>query len=162
VFNISRDKTLAWLDFDGTSLPNGTLLARVVAFSSPPGGAGQEIEVMPVRTWYLRNEPQPALNGPIPAPTTMPEAWLRLVDLPFVDPEPLAEMMRLDDASYSRLMTDEPERVRQTMYRYAPANVVLFPAPLGFVGPWDSCLQQPALLACREAMNNMIGLMNSK
>jgi hypothetical protein len=162
VFSIADDKTHAWLDFDGTALPNGTLLARIVAFDVPPGASGREIVAMATRTWFLRNDPQPALSGPIPAPGWMPEVWLQLNDLPWVDPEPLNEMMRLDDVAYQELMTNEAERVRQTMRRYVPQHVLLFRAPLGFTGPWYACVDQPAPAACREAMNLTIGLMNGK
>lgn len=161
-FSISTDRTLAWLDFDSSTLPNGTLLARIVAFNAPPGAAGQEVVAMAPRTWQLRNDPQPPLGGPIPRAGFMPEVWLTLQDLPWVDPAPLQEMMARDDAAYQQLMTNEPDRVRQTLLTYIPAHVVLFPAPHGFTGPWYACLQQPAPSACREAMNLTIGLMNGK
>lgn len=161
-FSVSGDRTLAWLDFNSSTLPNGTLRARIVAFNAPPGAAGLEILAMAARSWQLRNDPQPTLSGPIPRAGFMPEVWLTLQDLPWVDPAPLQEMVARDDTAYQQLMTAEPDRVRQTLLTYIPAHVVLFPAPHGFTGPWYACLQQPAPGPCREAMNLTIGLMNGK
>ncbi|NEX64599.1 DUF4214 domain-containing protein [Noviherbaspirillum galbum] len=56
VFQVSPDKTYAWLDFNTANLPDGLLTARISAFNVP-GGAPNAIEsvVMPARTWQLRN-----------------------------------------------------------------------------------------------------------
>lgn len=161
-FQISSDRTLAWLDFDSRVLPNGTLLARIVAFNTPAGASGAQIVAMDVRSWQLRNDPQPPLDGPIPRAGYMPSVWLTLEDLPWVDPAPLQEMMRLDDANYQQLLSEEPQRVRDTMLTYVPAHVLLFPAPRGFTGPWYACLDAPTPGSCREAMSLAIGLMQSK
>jgi hypothetical protein len=56
VFNISADKTRAWLDFDTRSWPNGPLEVRISAFSVPAGQPNAtEIVAMPVRRWELRH-----------------------------------------------------------------------------------------------------------
>jgi hypothetical protein len=56
VFNISGDRTFAWLDFDSTQLPNGVLDARISAFNQGPGEAGaMEIVAMPARQWTLQH-----------------------------------------------------------------------------------------------------------
>lgn len=60
VFNITGDKTLAWLDLDTTALPNGPLNVRISAFDVPPGQAGQEIIVMPALTWQIANTSPPS------------------------------------------------------------------------------------------------------
>lgn len=162
-FHINQDKTLAWLDFDGNGLPNGNLFARIVAFSTPPGENGQQIEVMAPRTWLLRRYPVPALSGAIPPASYMPEVHLVFPDFPYVDPQPLNEMMSLDDAAFERLMNDEPERVRQILHTYLPVHVVLMPpVPNGFYGPWYACTGTPQHASCREAMAYMIGIMNGK
>jgi hypothetical protein len=162
VFTISADKTLAWLDFDTTSLPNGELLARIVAFSAPAGQGGMAVEVMPTRRWYLFNDPQPALKGAIPAAFYMPQVWLTMADLPYVNPQPLRDMMALGDGAYQQMLSSDGARVRQTLRTYLPAHVVLIPAPRGFMGPWDSCLQSLGAPACRSAMSSMISLMDNK
>lgn len=161
-FTISADKTSAWLDFDTTSLPNGVLLARIVAFSAPAGQGGVAAEVMPTRRWDLFNDPQPTLKGAIPAAFYMPQVYLTLSDLPYVDPQPLRDMMALGDAAYQQMLSSDGARVRQTLRNYLPAHVVLLPAPRGFSGPWDSCLQSLGAPACRLAMNSMISVMNNK
>lgn len=56
VFNISGDTTLAWLDLDTRTLPNGPVQLRVSAFNVPAGQPGAvEIVTMPVRTWTIAN-----------------------------------------------------------------------------------------------------------
>lgn len=61
VFNITGDRTVAWLDLDTTKLPNGPLNVRVSAFDVSAGQAGaREIIVMPARTWNISNVASPA------------------------------------------------------------------------------------------------------
>jgi hypothetical protein len=60
VFNISADKTRAWLDFDTTTLPNGPLGVRISVFNVPAGQSGaSEIIAMSARTWNINNAPLP-------------------------------------------------------------------------------------------------------
>jgi Domain of unknown function (DUF4214) len=54
VFNVSADKTFAWMDFDPGTLPNGPLDVRISAFNVPAGQANAaEIVAMPPRRWQL-------------------------------------------------------------------------------------------------------------
>lgn len=163
VFTVSADRTMAWLDFDTRTLPNGTLLARISAFDRPAGTAGAtEVVAMPARSWLLRNEPPPA-PVQIPAASYMPEVHISNLALPYVDPQPLVEMMQLGDDAYEALLRDGWSQVEGVMHRYIPPHVILMPpTPMGFSGPWDACMSMHTRLACREAMNNMIGLMMSK
>lgn len=60
VFNITGDRTLAWLDLDTTRLPNGPLAVRVSAFDVAAGQPGaREIVAMPARTWNISNAAPP-------------------------------------------------------------------------------------------------------
>ena len=60
VFNITGDRTVAWLDLDTTRLPNGPLTVRVSAFNVPAGQPGAlEIVAMPARTWNINNAATP-------------------------------------------------------------------------------------------------------
>ena len=61
VFNITGDRTIAWLDLDTTKLPNGPLNVRISAFNVPAGQPGAaEIVAMPARTWNISNATPPA------------------------------------------------------------------------------------------------------
>lgn len=61
VFNITGDRTIAWLDLDTTKLPNGPLNVRVSAFNAPAGQSGAvEIIAMPARTWNINNAAPPS------------------------------------------------------------------------------------------------------
>jgi hypothetical protein len=62
-FTVSPDKTSARLDFDTTTVPNGTLTIRISAFDTPPGQPGNEIVAMSARTVVLRNQPPPTGNA---------------------------------------------------------------------------------------------------
>lgn len=56
VFNVSTDKTYAWLDFDTSALPDGQRSVRISAFDVPAGQAGaKEIIAMPTRSWNFSN-----------------------------------------------------------------------------------------------------------
>ncbi|MFC7515263.1 DUF4214 domain-containing protein [Herbaspirillum sp. GCM10030257] len=161
-FNVSADKTFAWLDVDTTTMPNGIMVARIVAFSAPPGQGGSETTVMPARTWNLYNSPQPGLIGPIPPASFRPQVTLQVSDLPYVDPQPLVTMMQMDEASYRQMLLSEPARVRQAMQTYIPAHVSLYPVSLGFSGEWYACVSEMNYIACRDMMNAMIAIMNSR
>lgn len=55
-FNVSADKTFAWLDFDTRALPDGPSDLRVSAFNVAPGQPGA-IETIPMTTrrWHVSN-----------------------------------------------------------------------------------------------------------
>jgi hypothetical protein len=56
VFNVSADKTMAWLDLDSRSLPDGARDVRISVFNVTEGQPGAvEIVAMPARRWELRN-----------------------------------------------------------------------------------------------------------
>ena len=56
VFNVSADRTRAWLDFDTRSLPNGVKDVRVSAFNVTEGQPGSmEVIAMPPRQWNVAN-----------------------------------------------------------------------------------------------------------
>ncbi len=55
-FNVSADRTRAWLDFDSRSLPDGIRNVRISAFNVLPGQPkATEIVAMPARQWNFRN-----------------------------------------------------------------------------------------------------------
>lgn len=59
-FNVSADKTFAYLDLDTTSVPNGPLRLRISAFDAPAGSPdATEVIAMSTRTWTFRNDPPP-------------------------------------------------------------------------------------------------------
>ena len=56
VFNVSKDKTHAWLDFDTRSLPDGMRNVRISAFNVTEGQSGaKEMVAMPAREWNFSN-----------------------------------------------------------------------------------------------------------
>ncbi|SNS88738.1 hypothetical protein SAMN06265795_108133 [Noviherbaspirillum humi] len=58
VFTLSQDKTVAWLDLDTRTLPNGPVTARISAFNVAAGQPNAiELIAMSPRTWTISNAP---------------------------------------------------------------------------------------------------------
>lgn len=87
---------------------------------------------------------------------------MSLEEIPYCDPAPLEEMMAMDDASYQNQLSNHWTDVEKLLHRYIPPNVTVYPAPRNFIGAMDSCLQLHGLSACREYMNQLIGLNKGK
>ncbi|WP_192805034.1 DUF4214 domain-containing protein [Noviherbaspirillum aerium] len=67
VFNVTADRTYAWLDFDTRALPNGPVDVRISAFNVAAGQPGAvEIVPMPARRWNIGN----GSTTPAPVPFT--------------------------------------------------------------------------------------------
>lgn len=65
VFNVSTDRTYAWLDFDTRSVPDGSIDVRISAFNVPAGQPDAiEVVPMPARRWQIRN----GITAPPPVP----------------------------------------------------------------------------------------------
>ena len=55
-FNVSADRTMAWVDLDTRSLPDGVRDVRISAYNVTEGQAGaSEIVAMPARRWTVAN-----------------------------------------------------------------------------------------------------------
>ncbi|TFW10113.1 DUF4214 domain-containing protein [Oxalobacteraceae bacterium OM1] len=75
VFNVSADGTVATLDFDTRTLPNGARDFRISAFSAPSGDpSAAEIVAMPVRQWVINNNAPPPVPVFTAAVTNAPNA----------------------------------------------------------------------------------------
>ncbi|WP_151446983.1 hypothetical protein [Lacisediminimonas profundi] len=60
-FSVAADGRSASLEFDTTTVPNGPLTLRILAWNLPAGSTGAgEVLVMAPRTWLFANEPPPA------------------------------------------------------------------------------------------------------
>ena len=63
-FNISADKTYAWLDFDTRALADGLADLRISAFNVTPGQANaSEIVAMPARQWNISSGNNGSFSG---------------------------------------------------------------------------------------------------
>jgi hypothetical protein len=66
-FNVSADRTMAWVDLDTRSLPDGVRDVRISAYNVTEGQAGaSEVIAMPARRWTVANG-----TGPFTATATM-------------------------------------------------------------------------------------------
>lgn len=59
VFNISADKTFAWLDLNSRLVSGLAAGVRISAFNAPAGQPATEIVAMPARIWNISNPPSP-------------------------------------------------------------------------------------------------------
>lgn len=59
VFNISENRSFAWLDLDTRLLSVPTATVRISAFDAPAGQPANEIVAMPARAWSVSNPPSP-------------------------------------------------------------------------------------------------------
>ena len=71
-FNISADRTQAWLDLDTRALSDGARDVRISAFNVTQGQAdASEIVAMPARRWVWRNSPPSGSGTPFTANVTI-------------------------------------------------------------------------------------------
>ncbi|HEY4542392.1 MAG TPA: hypothetical protein VIG66_08470, partial [Noviherbaspirillum sp.] len=123
VFNVNTEGTSAWLDFDTTTVPNGTLTVRINAFDGAAGSSGaSEQAVMQPRTWRLQNDPPPfgsqagraarcqmmglpytpvddaqpvvCVEWALPSPPVPPEQCTTKLDTPYSNPEDRLPVLR--------------------------------------------------------------------
>jgi hypothetical protein len=88
---------------------------------------------------------------------------ITLDDLDYRKPDKLVELMALSDAEFASLLANDWKHVENTLQKYIPAGVDFAPpVPLGFYGPWQSCMTSHYPAACREHISQLIGLMESK
>jgi hypothetical protein len=163
VFDISADKTGANILFDTTKLPNGILSVRVSAFDKPAGTSGaNEIVAMPTRNWTLVNNPEPFVTS-IPPANVMPEVHISLSHLPYVDPQTLEDLTAQDNVAFADMVANDWPKVESAIRMYVPATVIFYPpTPLGFHAAYDACIGGHNPVGCRETMNYLIGVMQSK
>lgn len=162
-FTVSPDKTMATLNFNTASLPNGTLRLRVSAYDRPAGTAGaSEAVVMPMRQWQVQNA-TPAAPTAVPDASYMPLVMLPFANLPYVDPQALNDLWAMSDAAFSDYVTNNWTQFEGTLRRYVPSNVEFdFPTPNGFYAAWSSCLATHGATACHETVLYLRGLMLNK
>lgn len=88
---------------------------------------------------------------------------ITLADLPYVDPQPLDQMLAMNDAGFASMLASQWPQVETVLHTYIPPDVDFnFPTPMGFIGPWKSCMTEHSPAACREHMNQLASLMRSK
>lgn len=75
--------------------------------------------------------------------------------LPFNDPQPLLQLMTLDDSAFLRRLFDTGSGP-DILDRLFPSGQTVYPMSHGFAGPQSTCLQTRSALACRLYMADMI------
>jgi hypothetical protein len=84
VFNVSADRTYAWLDFDTRSVSNGARDVRISAYNVMEGQPGaREIVAMPARRWNINNGSSTApsftaITAMAPPHGSMISGWITL------------------------------------------------------------------------------------
>jgi hypothetical protein len=80
---------------------------------------------------------------------------------PYRDPQPLQDLLKLNDAQLqSRLNSDWPA-IRQTLEGFAPSAAASRPSKI-FSGTQEACLRIRSLPACRAYMSNLVEINKGK
>jgi hypothetical protein len=142
------------------------LLSTLLAACGGGGGGGDSSQgtssATDMQITASVSEPSTTSNSCKGNFTSTDPVTMSLEELPYCDPAPLEEMMAMDDPSYQNQLSNHWPDVESLLHRYIPPHVTVYPAPRNFIGAMDSCLQQHGLLACREYMNQLIGLNKGK
>jgi hypothetical protein len=75
--------------------------------------------------------------------------------LPYNDPKPLQDLLKLDDAQLKNRLSNDWSAIRQTLDRFFPARSVAA-MPRGFTGSQNACLRSRSVPACRVYMSNLV------
>lgn len=75
--------------------------------------------------------------------------------LPYNDPKPLQDLLKLDDTQLKGRLTNDWSAIRQTLDRFFPAGSVAA-MPRGFTGSQNTCLRSRSVPACRVYMSNLV------
>jgi hypothetical protein len=148
LFNVSEDKSRAWVEFDTRTVANGEVSVVIEAYDQPPRTAGgNAIRVMQPRSWTIQNA---SISSPYPG------------DYPLSrDAARLRAMIDMSEEKFANMIDTEWPRVHALLQEYIPDNVVFEPpVPRGFEGPRSTCIQDAYTSpeACREYMFRIVML----
>lgn len=148
LFNVSEDKSRAWVEFDTRTVANGDISVAIEAYDQPPRTAGANaVQAMQPRSWTIQN---PAISSPYPG------------DYPLSrDAARLQAMIDMSQEEFANMINTEWPRVHALLQEYIPDNVVFEPpVPRGFEGPRSTCIQNAYASpeACREYMLRIVML----
>lgn len=80
---------------------------------------------------------------------------------PFLDPQPLQELIALDDGEFLRRLFDARQGSR-LVDRLFPADPAIFPMSHGFAGARDACLRLRTPQACRLYLHDLVMINEDK
>jgi hypothetical protein len=148
LFNVSEDKSRAWIEFDTRTVANGEVRVVIEAYDQPPRTAGAStIGAMQPRSWTVQNA---SISSPYPGVYPLRR-----------DAGPLQARIDMSQAEFASMIDTEWPRVHALLQEYIPDNVVFEPpVPRGFEGPRRSCIQDAYASpeACREYMFRIVML----
>lgn len=80
---------------------------------------------------------------------------------PLNDPQPLQQLIGLDDSEFLRRLFDT-SRGPDLLDRFFPPGTVIFPMSHGFAGTQDACLRMRSAPACRLYVHDLITINEEK
>jgi hypothetical protein len=132
VFNVSVDRSYAWLDLNTAALPDGPIEVRISVFNVPAGQPGAvEIVAMPARRWQIRN----GVASPVPTP-------------PVVTPPVVTPPVVVPPAPIARHTIDQPDEVQGAQFH------VLYVRPLDWADQAYDTTLRPRLINSLNTMND--------
>ncbi|QDZ29540.1 hypothetical protein [Noviherbaspirillum sp. UKPF54] len=81
--------------------------------------------------------------------------------VPFLEPQPLQELIALDDGEFLRRLFDARQGSR-LVDRLFPAELTIFPLSHGFAGAQDACLRMRTPQACRLYLHDLVTINEDK
>lgn len=82
--------------------------------------------------------------------------------VPYSDPQPLQDLLNLDDAQLQNRLNNDWNQVRQTLDRFSPSGSAASPTPRAFAGSQDECLRTRSQAACRVYLGNLVAINKEK
>jgi hypothetical protein len=82
--------------------------------------------------------------------------------LPYRNPQPLQDLLDLNDAQLQNRLNNDWNQVRQTLEGFFPAGTATSATPRAFAGSQNECLQNRTAPACRVYLSNLVEVNKEK
>jgi hypothetical protein len=85
-----------------------------------------------------------------------------LAALPYRNPQPLQDLLNLDDIRLQNRLNNDWNQVRQTLELFFPAGSATFGTSRAFAGSRSECLRNRSAAACRAYLSNLVAINKEK
>jgi hypothetical protein len=82
--------------------------------------------------------------------------------LPYRDPQPLQDLLNLDDTRLQNRLNNDWDQVRQTLELFFPAGSATSGTSRAFAGSQSECLRNRSAVACRVYLSNLVTINKEK
>lgn len=82
--------------------------------------------------------------------------------LPYKDPQPLQDLLALDDGRLQRRLDSDWSSIRRTLDGFVPPGTVITSAPRVLIGSQHECLRSRSAPACRVYLASLVEINREK